>query len=186
MSSLYHLDVTLTQTINGFAGHVAALDLLMIWTSKIGVPVLVLTVAAQWWRRADRLHRRHVLVAAGFSFLLGLALNQLILLFVSRMRPYDAGVSHLLIGPSADPSFPSDHATACMAIAAAFFMHRAWRPAAGYFAAAVLMMISRAYIGTHYAGDVLGGALTGIAAAALVRYVYREGTAVDRLLTKIL
>src|SRR3546814_11007049 len=77
-------------------------------------------------------------------------LNQLILLLVNRVRPYDVGVSHLLIGPSADPSFPSDHATATIAIAAAFFVHRAWRPAAGYFAAALLIMLSRVYIGTHY------------------------------------
>ncbi len=40
------------------------------------------------------------------SFLLGLAINQLILLLSSdRVRPYDGGISHLLISPSADPSF---------------------------------------------------------------------------------
>ncbi|MFC3674040.1 phosphatase PAP2 family protein [Ferrovibrio xuzhouensis] len=186
MSNLYPLDVLFTQAINGLAGHVALLDVLMIWTSKIGVPVLVLTVAAQWWRRADRFHMRHVLVVSGLSFLLGLGLNQLILLLVNRVRPYDVGVSHLLIGPSADPSFPSDHATATIAIAAAFFVHRAWRPAAGYFAAALLIMLSRVYIGTHYVSDVLGGALTGAAAAVLVRNLYREGTLADRFLTRLL
>lgn len=185
MSRLYHLDVLLTQTINGLAGHVPLLDLSMIWISKIGVPVLVLTVAVQWWRRMDRSHIRHILVASGFSFLLGLGLNQLILLFVDRVRPYNAGVSHLLIGPSADPSFPSDHATACVAIAVAFLVHRTWRPAVWYAAAAILMMTSRVFIGTHYFGDVLGGATTGAMAAVLVRNFYREGAAIDRLLTRL-
>lgn len=68
------------------------------------------------------MHTRHVLVATGLSPLLGLALNQLILLVVHRMQPYDGGVTHLLIARSADFSFPSDHATAVFAIAAAFLL----------------------------------------------------------------
>ena len=38
-------------------------------------------------------HTRHVLLAAGFSFLLGLAINRLVLLFIHRVRPYDSGVT---------------------------------------------------------------------------------------------
>jgi undecaprenyl-diphosphatase len=50
----------------------------------------------------------------------------------------------------------------------------------------VLLAVSRVYIGTHYVGDVLGGAATGILAATLVRAVYRENTRADRLITGIL
>jgi undecaprenyl-diphosphatase len=45
---------------------------------------------------------------------------------------------------------------------------------------------SRVYIGTHYVGDVLGGAVTGIVAAFVVRAAYREGSKLDRLVTSIL
>ncbi|SEE72010.1 undecaprenyl-diphosphatase [Rhizobiales bacterium GAS191] len=158
----------------------------MIWISAIGIPLLVLAVAVQWWRQTDRLHIRHVLAVAGFSFLLGLDLNQLILLFVHRMRPYDGGITHLLIARSGDPSFPSDHATAIFAIAAAFLLHGMRRLGFGFLAAALLMAVSRVYVGTHYASDVLGGALTGIVAAAVVRSVYWEGTCADRFITGIL
>jgi undecaprenyl-diphosphatase len=183
---MYELDVAVTQAINSLAGKYALLDSLMIWVSAIGVPVFVLAVAGQWWRKGDRPHTRHVLIAAGFSFLLGLGLNQLILLFVHRMRPYDAGISHLLIAPSADPSFPSDHATATVAIAAAFLFHGMRRTGIRFLAAAVLVMVSRVWIGTHYASDVIGGAVTGVIAAALVRALYWEGTRADRLITSIL
>jgi undecaprenyl-diphosphatase len=108
------------------------------------------------------------------------------LLFVHRIRPYDAGITHLLIEPSADFSFPSDHATATFAIAATFLMHRMPRRGLLFLAAATLMIYSRVYVGTHYASDVLGGALTGIVAAGLVRSMYHEGTRVDRLITNIL
>ena len=183
---MYEFDAAVTHAINSWAGRSVAIDLLMIWISTVGVPLLVLAVAGQWWRRPDRLHRRHVLVAAGFSFLLGLAFNQLILLFVHRMRPYDAGVSRLLIARSADPSFPSDHATATFAVAVAFLLHGMRRMGLGFLAAALLMILSRVYIGTHYASDVLGGALTGIVAAAVVRSIYWEGTRADRFITGLL
>ena len=147
----------MTHAVNRWAGADAVIDLVMIWVSAIGVPLLVLAVAAQWWRRTDRRHTRHVLVAAGLSFLLGLALNQLILLFVHRVRPYDGGITQLLIEPSRDYSFPSDHATAAFAIAAAFLLHGMRRSGLGFLAAAVLVTVSRVYVGTHYASDVWAG-----------------------------
>lgn len=183
---MYDLDVTLTRAINSLAGTNTAIDSLMIWLSAIGVPLLVLAVAGQWWGKGDRDHTRHVLVGSGLSFLLGLAINQLILLLVDRIRPYDAGISHLLIAPSADPSFPSDHATATFAIAAAFLIHRMRRVGLWLLAGAILVAVSRVYVGTHYFSDVLGGALTGIIAAVAVRTFYWEGTRVDRLITRIL
>ena len=176
----------MTNAVNAFSGHLRFLDMAMVWVSAAGVPVLVALVALQWWRREDRRHVRHTLVAAGLSFLLGLALNQLILLFAHRVRPYDGGISHLLIPPSADWSFPSDHATASMAIAAAFLLHRLTRTGLWFFAAALLMMASRVYVGTHYVTDVLGGALTGFAGALIIWKLYREGTRPDRLITGLL
>ena len=180
------LDIAATQAINGLAGKSGVLDHCMIWISAIGVPILIVAVAIQWWRKDDRRHVRHVLLATGLSFLLGLALNQFILLFVQRLRPYATGVTHLLIAKSTDPSFPSDHATAGAAIAFAFMLHGMRRQGLYFLAAALVVMVSRIYIGTHYASDVLGGAVTAFVAAALVRMFFREGTAVDRMVTGIL
>src|SRR5579859_485788 len=117
------IDAAVTIWINAWAGRLPAVDFIMVGISALGVPFLVLAVALQWWvPRSDR-SMRHVIVTAGFSFLLGLGLNQLILLFVHRARPYDAHLTHLIIARSADFSFPSDHATAGFAIAAAFYLH---------------------------------------------------------------
>lgn len=183
---MYELDAAVTHAINGLSGHSTFVDLLMIWISSVGVPAMVVMVALQWWRKSDRLHVRHTLIAAGLSFMLGLGLNQLILLGIHRARPYDGGLTHLLIERSADFSFPSDHATATFAIAAAFLAHGSRRTGLVFLLVACLITFSRVYIGTHYASDVLGGAVTGILAALLVRGVYREGTRMDRLITGIL
>lgn len=183
---MYGLDFSVTQWINSLSGHSGLVDSIMILVSAYGVPFMVLAVAAQWWPKSDRTCTRHTLVASGLSFLIGLGVNQIILLLVHRIRPYDAGITHLLIEHSADPSFPSDHATATFAIAAAFLLHGETKRGMLFLAAAVLVTFSRVYIGTHYASDVVGGAITGILAALIVRYAYVKDTRVDRFVTKIL
>lgn len=182
---MYSLDEAVTRWINGLAGHSAFADTMMVWTSAAGVPLLVVLVAGQWWVRKDRPHQRHVLISSGLSFILGLLINQFVLLFISRIRPYDAGVTQLLVQPSADFSFPSDHATASFAAAIVFALFGMTRRAAVFLALSGLIAFSRVYIGIHYAGDVLGGAMTGAVAALAVRLTYRQGTRFDRLLTGI-
>ena len=122
------MDASLTHWINSAAGVSPLLDRMVIAISQIGVPLMVLAVVLQWWSRTDRYHVRHAALCAGLSFLLGLAINQFILLFIHRVRPYEAGVTHLLIPPTVDWSFPSDHATASLAIVAAFAMTAGSRP----------------------------------------------------------
>jgi len=180
------MDEAVTQWVNAAAGKHGLVDAIMIAITQYGAPLLVLLVVVQWWSRRERLHVRHTCIAAGLSFLIGLGINQIILLFLHRVRPYDAGVSHLIISPSADWSFPSDHATATFAIAAAFLLRGPkWR-GVFFLAGALIVCFSRVYVGTHYFSDVLGGAMTGVLAAILVRGAYWEGTRIDRLVTGIL
>ena len=110
---------------------------------------------------------RHAVVAAGLSALLALRLppgrrRR------TRPRPYVTHPgAHLFIPPSADSSFPSDHATAGFAIAVALFLrHRT----AGWIALAMatVMSIARVAVGTHYPADVLAGAAVGTVAALVL------------------
>src|ERR1700720_2319138 len=144
------MDQVFTQWINSVAGSNVLLDSVMIAASKVGLPLLVALVVAQWWSKIDRTHVRHTCIAAGLSFLIGLGLNQIILLFVHRVRPYNAGVSHLIISKSSDWSFPSDHATASIAIVAAFALHRLPRRAFLLGLPTLLICWSRIFVGTHY------------------------------------
>ena len=106
------------------------------------------------------------MVAAGFSALLALGVAHLIGDLWARPRPYVAHplAAHLFTSPSADPSFPSDHATAAFAIAVAILVrHR--KAGILALAMAVVLSISRVAIGTHYPSDVVGGAALGTLAA---------------------
>lgn len=124
-----------------------------------------------------RIFVRHVHVASGLSLLLGLGLNLVILNFLHLVRPYDAGVSHLLISPSPDCSLSSDHATATVAIGASFLLHRMPRTGSLFLVASLLMMYPRVHVGIHDVGDVQAGALAGMVAATVVWRLDRSGTA---------
>lgn len=179
------MDEQITRWINAPAGSHALLDQAMIAITTYGVPLMILLVALQWWSRKERQHVRHACVAAGLTFVLGLALNQLILLFVHRVRPYDAGISHLIIERSADWSFPSDHATASFAIVFALLFQGLRARAAAFLVAAAAICTSRIYVGTHYSTDILGGIATAAVAATAVRAGFRTGGRFDRLVTGI-
>ncbi len=179
------MDQTITRWINAPAGGYPSLDAVMQAVTNFGVPLLVLLVIVQWWSKSERLHVRHVCVSAGLSFLLGLGLNQIIFLFEHRVRPYDSGLTHLIVSPSVDWSFPSDHATAAFAIATAFLLDGLPKRGIAFLGAALLICLSRVYVGTHYASDVLGGAAMGMVAAVAVSALYREGSKPDRFVTGV-
>jgi undecaprenyl-diphosphatase len=180
------MDAMITRAINAASGGHGWLDALMVDATRFGVPLMVAAVVLQWWSGLERTRVRHACLAAGLAFLLGLAINQAVLLFVHRTRPYDSGVSHLIVSASPDWSFPSDHATASVAIAAALLLLGMRRRGLALLTAALLICVSRIYVGTHYASDALGGAATGILAALIVRFAYRQGTRLDRAATAIL
>jgi undecaprenyl-diphosphatase len=86
---------------------------------------------------------------------------------VARPRPCHSllGIS-LRAGCTDSFAFPSSHATNMFALAAVLGYHyRRWSWALGALAAAVAY--SRVYLGVHYPGDALGGALLGVGMGAL-------------------
>ncbi len=111
--------------------------------------------------------------AMAVALLIGYLVTNLILKnLVVRVRPYDAIVGlQALIAPLRDSSFPSGHATC--SIAAGFVMLRGTPRYLGIpaFVLAVLICLSRLYLGVHYPTDVLAGALIGLFAAFTAKYV---------------
>ena len=177
------MDSSITSAINSLSGQIAFLDIGMIGLSTFGVPLMVALIVAQWWLGRPQPQIRHACVAAGASFLLGLALAQMILLFVHRARPYDTGVSHLLVAPTVDWSFPSDHAIASTSIVFAWALHGIRRWQGLLVTLALLVCFSRIYVGMHYVTDIFGGMGVALAAALIVTTVYKPDTKLDHWLT---
>lgn len=163
------MDDALFGAINGLAGRNHQLDSLVAALSAYGPFLLVALLAAMWFApRADGKRGRfqRAAILAGLATMLALAANQLIIHIWQRPRPFMALHAILLLPASADPSFPSDHATFAFAIAVAIFLASRGLGALALFYAAMLG-VSRAYVGEHYVSDVVGGAVCGSLAAVL-------------------
>lgn len=107
-------------------------------------------------------------VAAGATVAVALAIAHFISVAVDRPRPFIAhpGSIHPFLAHAADPSFPSDHATAAFAIAVAVALRqRNWGTVLIVLAAVVAA--GRVFLGLHYPTDVLAGAALGTAVAVL-------------------
>lgn len=136
-----------------------------------GVVWIVLSIAMLFWRPTRRAG-----ILAGCALLFSLLFTNLGLkLLVTRPRPYTVveGLVPLLI--SGDPnSFPSGHT--CAAFSAGLVWARtlpkAWMRRAAVIQA-VLMGLSRLYVGVHYPSDVIGGALVGTVCALLALWIGR-------------
>lgn len=182
---LYEYDAGLTHFINSFSKQNFISDGIVMFITSVGIPLMVLAVAGQWWSRINRSRTRHVLLTAGFSFLLALTLNQIIILFVHRVRPYEVGVTSLMGWPSVDSSFPSDHASAAFAIAFAFLLRANPRQGIIFTICASVVALSRVYIGTHYISDILGGIITAFAAALIVCFSYSYERSMNQKLIRL-
>ena len=143
------------------------------WTSLLLLPLL-------FWRRTRRF-------ATVLTF--AVALQALVVFAikaaVGRVRPWIALRLPDPWGAPHDPSFPSGHAAGsfCVAVFLAFALPVAWRATPGraravvaaVFVLAVLIALSRVYLGAHFPGDVLAGAALGGAVGASAGVLYVRG-----------
>lgn len=149
-------------TVNQLARHTTWLHGLMVDYAKYGVVLfgLAIVVAAVVSRRGEA-RSLAAAVWTGAGTLLALAVNQPIGHVVGEARPYAAHPSALLlVSPTTDFSFPSDHAVMAGAVAAGLLI--AWRPLGlAVVSGALLMSFARVYVGAHYPGDVIAGLVVG-------------------------
>jgi len=151
--------------VNGAWQH-PTLDVLLPFMTDLAnfIPLAaVLAVSLVVW---GGLRGRRFVVTAVVTVLVADAVSTYLFKYtILRLRPCNAleGV-RLLVGCTASPSFPSNHAVNMSALATlvALYARPLLIPAA---AAAVTVAYSRVYVGVHYPLDVLAGCLLGIAVA---------------------
>lgn len=145
-----------------FAAHDWLEDPLVAYANASEIVFLVVLIAAFVLVRGAR----RAVAAAGLSAALGLAVAAVLSRLVDRARPFVAHPHsvHVFSQHAADPGFPSDHATAAFAIAAALLLRsRRWGAVA--LVAAVVLAVTRVAMGIHYPTDVLAGAALGALSA---------------------
>lgn len=168
--------------------------LLLVW----GVPIRWRRRAPRPGEVELLQQRRSVVVWVAFACLLAYAFNLLIEQFIFEPRPFVSHTVHQLIAHAADGSFPSDHSAWSFAVfgmllfilVPTIFAVRRERSTASprpvssplivptlllilAFVIACTIGVARIYVGLHYPGDILGGALDGLLAALLITLLSR-------------
>jgi undecaprenyl-diphosphatase len=165
---LSETDYLLFTTINGLAGRSAVVDALMVGSAKYLPLIFALALIALWLTWKPRNQRGAFL--AGGSALIALGIGQLIGHAFPRPRPYVAHSVNLLITRSADTSFPSDHATLGFAVAVMVWQYNR-RVGAWLLILAFILAFSRVFVGAHYPGDVVGGAILGSVTSVVIAFL---------------
>ncbi|MCL4310608.1 MAG: undecaprenyl-diphosphatase [Actinomycetota bacterium] len=162
------MDYQVFQLINQFAGKSGILDSIMIDLAKYGVLLMALPLLYMWFRRDDS--AKKVALLSLLSMGIALLINQIIGHIYFRQRPFAVHDVTLLLSKSTDPSFPSDHSAFVFGIAWLLWMKDR---KIGYFSLgiALLVGISRIFVGTHYPGDILGGAVIGFFTSLAIWYL---------------
>ncbi len=142
---------------------------------------------------------RAVVLWIAFACLLAYLLNLTVEQFVFEPRPFIAHHVNLLISHTNDDSFPSDHTAWSFAVVGMMLfslpelLHASWqkrlnvskqgerwlllRPLLLMVLALVMACsigLARIFVGVHYPGDIVGGAISGLFAAAIITIVRRH------------
>lgn len=168
-------DTNLYMTLQHWHGKSALLDTLMIHIANDGLYLYALFLLIIWFvgrRPENRLRHREAALSAVIAGVLGLILNIIISHIWFRTRPFVALHTTPLIHHSADASFPSDHTTGSMGLAAGAIVYD--RKIGIFFGVfSLLIGFARVYVGVHYPTDVLAGWIIGIACGIAVAFSKR-------------
>ena len=133
-----------------------------------GIFWIALTLALLCVRKTRRIG-----VFCAVSMLIGLIVTNLIIKnWVARIRPYELiqGLE-CIVAKEKDFSFPSGHTTNSLACAWVLFKLSPKKVGVPALVLAILIALSRLYVGVHYPTDVLGGAVIGIGSACLALWL---------------
>ena len=106
------------------------------------------------------------------SFILYFSLTSLIKIIVARPRPFVELKNNLVDDINSYRSFPSGHATSAAAIIPFFSFNKKLYYA--WFIIAIIISLSRVYLGVHYLSDVIAGFMLGNFIGDLSIYIVKK------------
>ena len=161
------LNIMLFDKINGLAVTHLILNNFMIFIAKYGVFIIPIILVFLFIRKD---YKNFLFV--GSSIALALLVGYITKDLFYHPRPFAMGLGYDLVKDSNTSSFPSNHTVAMFALATALFLIDKRLIGAISLIFAVLVGVSRVYIGVHFPFDVLGGIVYGVALTLLLYLVF--------------
>ncbi|EEK78626.1 undecaprenyl-diphosphatase [Bacillus cereus] len=166
------MNYTVFQWINNLAGTSALLDKVMITITNSAAYVAILFMFILWFhngKKENAIRKQYTVLYTTLSAIIALLINVLIHVVYYHPRPFVSYDVNQLIPHAENSSFVSDHSVLVLSIAFIFILRG---EKLRYIALlwAVLVCISRLYVGVHFPLDVIGAVvITIITSSVLLR-----------------
>ncbi len=160
-------NVTLFDKINGLAANHLLLNNFMIFIAKYGVFIIPVILVFLLIRKD---YKNFLFV--GLSIALALLVGYITKNLFYHQRPFAMGMGYDLVRDDNSSSFPSNHTVAMFALATALLLINKRLVGLISLVVAILVGISRVYIGVHFPLDILGGIVYGVALTLLFYLVF--------------
>lgn len=165
--SIMEININVFRMINNLGKEYDFLNPPFILIAEYTIYFLILALVLYWF--TGRGQNRMMVICSVFTLLFAEILGRAAGLLHSNNQPF-AELDHVnkLIEKSVDNSFPSDHTMLFFSLCVTFWLfRRGWSFL--WVLLAVIVGLSRIWVGVHYPGDVLVGAVCSII-SALVSY----------------
>lgn len=186
-----NFDLLIFRYLNNLAGNNVSFDRLGVFVADY-LPYFII-VSLLIYFLADRKNRLKNItmfsVAFSSGFIARFVVKSFILIFYDRPRPYIALESvHQLISTSIREnwqSFPSGHTIFFFALSTGIYFYNK-KMGSLLLIISAFIGVARVFVGVHYPGDIVAGAILGVFTAYSINMLYiRWHTTVDRILQKV-
>ncbi|QSB15126.1 phosphatase PAP2 family protein [Natronosporangium hydrolyticum] len=157
--------------VNGLAGRSMVLDGVMLFAAG---PLIYMLFAACGllvllaMRDRDRIGNLWLLGQVGGSLMVAFVIGRVIRMIGVHERPFQSREVTQLVDHDPGVSFPSNHATAALAVALVIWVFVSVRWGVVLMVPAVVVAFSRVYVGVHWPSDIISAAVVvGFSVAAV-------------------
>lgn len=163
---LSEMNIHIFRMINDLGKEFTFLNSTMAFVAEYTVFFLALSVIIFWFTRANQ--NRMMVICAGVAFIVAEIMGEIAGKLHINNQPF-AELSNVnqLVQHAVDNSFPSDHTMLFFSFCVTFWLFEK-RLRFLWVGLAVCVGFSRIWVGVHYPGDVLVGAILSIIAAVIV------------------
>jgi len=167
--TISQVNIDVFRAINDLGKQHDSLNPIAIFMADYMIYVLALGIAVYWFTRTNQ--NRMMVIQSAFAVGLAEVLGKMAGTIYYHSQPF-AELPHVnkLIAHAVDNAFPSDHSIVFFSICFSFWLVRK-KEGWAWLIIACFVGISRIWVGVHYPGDVLTGALIGICAASFSYWV---------------